>query len=46
MADRPSRITRTRGRPTWLVAVWLVLLTLVAGMAFIGGMMWVVSRRF
>jgi hypothetical protein len=44
--DRPPRITCMRDRPTWLVALWLVLLTMVAGMAVTGYLMWVVSRRF
>src|SRR5262249_51379326 len=46
MSDRPPRVTWTRDRPTWVVALWLVLFTLVAGMAPIGGMIWVLSRRF
>jgi hypothetical protein len=47
MSERPPQTTRERDRPpTWLVALWLMLLTLVAGMAATGYMMWVVSRRF
>ena len=46
MNDDPPRITRERERPpTWLVALWLVILTLLAGMAGTGYLMWVVSRR-
>jgi len=47
MSDRPPWIARELDRPpTWLVALWLVLLTLLAGMAGTGYLMWVVSRRF
>jgi hypothetical protein len=46
MSYRPPPIISARDKPTWVVALWLALLTLVGGMVGIACLMWVVSRRF